>query len=136
MAAIEGPMPAGTAPAARTLAVGLTLAAAIVGAAIVLFLFTAPDLLKQTGLTRSIDAVTLSLYAAGVAFIALGGIVAIVRLGLGGTIALIGTLFWLAGCISFKSFNWVVAIPLVLAFLGALTPRQSSPIAYSRSGAP
>ena len=42
---------------------------------------------------------------------ALGGIVAFARLGLGGTIALIGTLFWLAGCITFKSFGWVLAVP-------------------------
>jgi thiosulfate reductase cytochrome b subunit len=121
MAILDGPMPAGTAPAARTMAAGLSLAAAIVGAATVAFLFAAPDLLQQTGLTRSIDAVSLSLYAAAVVFMALGGVVAIPRLGLGGVIALIGTLFWLAGSISFKSFNWVLAVPLVLAFLGALT---------------
>jgi thiosulfate reductase cytochrome b subunit len=34
---------------------------------------------------------------------------------------LIGVLFWLAGCISFKSFGWVLAAPLALGFLGALT---------------
>jgi thiosulfate reductase cytochrome b subunit len=121
MAILDGPMPAGTAPAAGTIAAGLTLAAALVGAATVAVLFVAPDLLKQTGLTRSIDAVSLSLYAAAAVFMALGGVVAIPRLGLGGVIALVGTLFWFAGCISFKSFNWLLAIPLVLAFLGALT---------------
>ena len=72
MAILEGPMPAGTAPAARTFATGLTLAAALVGAATVAVLFVAPDLLKQTGLTRSIDALSLSLYAAAVVFMALG----------------------------------------------------------------
>jgi len=121
MAIIDGAMPAGGTPAARNVTVGLSLAAAIVGAATVLFLFAAPDLLKQFGLTRPTDAVSLSLYAAAAVFMALGGLVAMPRLGLGGTIALIGTLFWLAGCISFKSFNWLLAVPLVLAFLGALT---------------
>ena len=120
MAVIEGAMPAG-APAARSVTVALTLAGALTGAAIVLFLFVAPDLLQQAGLTRPIDAVSLSLYAAAAVFMALGGIVAIARMGLGGTIGLVGALFWLAGCISFKSFGWLLAVPLILAFLGALT---------------
>ena len=120
MAVIEGAMPAG-APAARSVTVALTLAGALTGAAIVLFLFVAPDLLQQVGLTRPIDPVSLSLYAAAAVFMTLGGIVAIARLGLGGTIGLVGAVFWLAGCISFKSFGWLLAVPLILAFLGALT---------------
>ena len=120
MAVIEGAMPAGL-PAARSVTVALTLAGALTGAAIVLFLFVAPDLLQQVGLTRPIDPVSLSLYAAAAVFMALGGIVAIARLGLGGTIGLVGAVFWLAGCISFKSFGWLLAVPLILAFLGALT---------------
>ncbi len=120
MAVIEGAMPAG-APAARSVTVALTLAGALTGAAIVLFLFVAPDLLQQVGLTRPIDPVSLSLYGAAAVFMALGGIVAIARLGLGGPIGRVGAVFWLAGCISFKSFGWLLAVPLTLAFLGALT---------------
>ncbi len=70
-----------------------------------LFLFVAPDLLKQVGLTRPIDAMSISLYAAAAVFMALGGIVAIARLGLGGTIGLIGAFFWLAGCIELQELR-------------------------------
>lgn len=121
MTAIEGPMPAGGAPAARTAAVGLALAGAIAGGALVLFEFVAPNLLQPLGVTRPIDAVSLSLFAAAAVFMVLGGVTAIPRLGLGGSIALIGALFWTAGCISFKSFGWLLAVPVTLALLGALT---------------
>ena len=121
MAVVEGSVPAGTASAARNVTVGLSLAGAIIGAATVLVLVAAPDLLAPLGITRRLDALGLSLYAAAAVFTALGGIVALPRLGLGGSIALIGALFWLAGCIVFKSFTWLLALPLVLAFLGALT---------------
>lgn len=121
MAAIDGPMPAGAAPAARNVTIGLSLAGAIVGAALLLVMVFAPDLLRQLGHGFTPDEVSLSLYGAAVAFMVLGGLVAIPRLGLGGMIALIGALFWVAGCIAFKSFGWVLGAPLVLTFLGGLT---------------
>ena len=121
MAIAEGPLPPYAAPGARNTAAGLALIGAVTGAAFALFLFTAPDLLTPLGISRQADAVVVSLYAAAAVFMALGGIVAFARLGLGGAIALIGALFWLAGCIAFKSFGWLLAIPVTFAFLGALT---------------
>jgi len=114
-------MPAGAAPGARNTAAGLSLIGAITGAAFLLFLIAARDLLTPLGITRQADAVVASLYAAAVVFMALGGIVAFARLGLGGAIVLIGALFWMAGCIAFKSFGWLLAVPVGFAFLGALT---------------
>jgi thiosulfate reductase cytochrome b subunit len=121
MAIAEGTMPASATPGARNTAAGLSLIGAITGAAFVLFLIAARDLLTPLGITRQADAVVASLYAAAVVFMALGGVVAFARLGLGGTIVLIGTLFWMAGCIAFKSFGWLLAVPVAFAFLGALT---------------
>ena len=125
MAIAEGTLPAGTpagsAPGARNTGAGLSLIGAVTGAAFVLFLLVGRDLLTPLGITRQADAMTVSLYAAAVVFMALGGIVAFARLGLGGSIALIGALFWMAGCIAFKSFGWLLAVPVAFAFLGALT---------------
>jgi thiosulfate reductase cytochrome b subunit len=111
----------GFAPGARNATVGLSILGALSGAAIVALLVVTPALLATGGVDRAVDAVTLSLLAAGVAFMLLGGIVALPRLGLGGAIGLIGVLFWLCGCISFKSFGWVLGTPLLLGFLGAFT---------------
>jgi thiosulfate reductase cytochrome b subunit len=121
MAVIEGAMTPGAAPGARSTAAGLSLIGAVTGAAFVLFLVVARDLLTPLGIGRQADAVVVSLYAAAAVFMALGGIVAFARLGLGGSIALIGALFWMAGCIAFKSFGWLLAVPVTFAFLGALT---------------
>jgi thiosulfate reductase cytochrome b subunit len=121
MAIAEGTMPASATPGARNTAAWLSLIGAITGAAFVLFLIAARDLLTPLGITRQADAVVASLYAAAVVFMVLGGVVAFARLGLGGTIVLIGTLFWMAGCIAFKSFGWLLAVPVAFAFLGALT---------------
>lgn len=121
MAVVEGTMPAGAAPGARNTAAGLSLIGAITGGAFVLFLVVAPTLLAPLGIARPADAMVVSLYAAAAVFMALGGVVAFARLGLGGAIALIGALFWMAGCIAFKSFGWLLAVPVTFAFLGALT---------------
>lgn len=121
MAVVDGPVPAGQPLSARTLTFGISLAGALTGAAFVLMLFLAPERLPAFGITHPVDDVSRSLYAASVLFMALGGIVALPRLGLGGTIVLIGALFWVAACIVFRSFGWLPAVPLVLAVLAALT---------------
>ncbi len=121
MAVVDGSMPLGAAPGAKLSAAALCLIGAVTGGAFLLFLLVAPDLLKTLGIIRQSDAMVVSLYAAAVVFIALGGIVAFARLGLGGAIALIGALFWMAACIVFKSFGWLLAVPVAFAFLGALT---------------
>lgn len=108
-------------PGARNAAAGLSIVAALAGAAIVAMLLAAPAVLAAWGVDRPVDALTLSLLAAGAVFMLLGGVIAVPRLGLGGAIALIGVLFWLCGCISFKSFGWVLGAPLLLGFLGAFT---------------
>lgn len=121
MTVMEQGAPLGINPGARNTAAGLSLLGALAGAIIVVLLFAAPAMLAQWGVDRTADVVSVSLLAAGVVFMVLGGVVVMARLGLGGAIALIGVLFWLVGCIIFKSFGWVLAAPLVLAFLGALT---------------
>lgn len=112
-----GPGASGT----RTTGSALSLMGAVSGAAFVLFLVAARDLLTPLGITRQADSIVVSLLAAAVVFMGLGGVVTFARLGLGGAIVLIGALFWMAGCLAFKSFGWVLAVPVALAFLGALT---------------
>lgn len=121
MAVIEQGAPAGFDPGARNSSAGLSLLGAIAGAAIVVMLLVAHDTIVSWGVDRTPDPVTLSLLAAAVVFLLLGAIITVARLGLGGAIALIGVLFWIAGCITFKSFGWVLAAPIVLGFLGAMT---------------
>jgi thiosulfate reductase cytochrome b subunit len=118
---MEQGAPMGLHPGARNTAASLSLFGAVAGATIVVLLFVAPVMLAQWGVDREVDTVSVSLLAAGSAFMLLGGIVVLPRVGLGGAIVLIGVLFWLAGCISFKSFGWVLGAPLLFAFLGALT---------------
>ena len=93
MAVIEQGAPLGVNPGARNTAAGLSLVGAVAGAIIVVMLFVAPATLAQWGVERSIDAVTVSLLTTGIVFMALGGVIVIARLGLGGSIGLIGVLF-------------------------------------------
>lgn len=121
MTVMEQGAPMGFHPGARKTAASLSLIGAALAAVVVVLLFAAPAMLAQWGVDRAVDTVSISLLAAGVVFMVLGGVIVVPRLGLGGAIVLIGVLFWVAGCISFKSFGWVLAAPLLLAFLGALT---------------
>jgi thiosulfate reductase cytochrome b subunit len=118
---MEQGAPRGFHPGARNTAASLSVIGALTGAIVVVMLFVAPAVLAQWGVEQQVDTVSISLLAAGVVFMVLGGIIVLPRLGLGGAIVLIGVLFWVAGCISFKSFGWVLGVPLLLAFLGALT---------------
>jgi len=121
MAALEHGASVGLSPGARNTAAGLSLLGTLAGAAITIWLFVQPGANALLGIERSADAIAVSLLAAGVAFMLLGTVVLIVRLGLGGAIALIGVLFWLGGCIAFKSFSWTLAVPVAFGLLGALT---------------
>ena len=121
MAVIEQGAPSGFNPGARNTAAGLSLLAAVAGAAIVGLLLFADSLIVGWGVDQTPDSMTISLLAAAVVFVLLGAIITIARLGLGGAITLIGVLFWISGCITFKSFGWVLAAPIVLGFLGAMT---------------
>jgi len=136
MAVAEQGAPMGFLPGARNTAASLSLIGAVAGAVIVVLLFAAPATLAQWGVEQAIDTVSISLLAAGVAFMLLGGIIVLPRLGLGGAIVLIGALFWIAGCVSYKSFGWALGVPLLLAFLGALTGMISNDrhVAESNSG--
>lgn len=121
MAVAEHELPAGMNPGARAVTVGLCVLGAASGAAATGWLLLQPGANDVLGVDHAADAVSLSLLAAGVLFMLLGGIVAIRRLGPGGAVGLLGVLFWLIGCIVFKSFSWALAVPLVLALAGALT---------------
>ena len=121
MTVAEQGAPSGLNPGARNTAAGLSVLAAIAGATAIALMLFARDLIVSWGVDQTPDTITLSLLAAGVVFVLLGGIIAVARLGLGGAITLIGVLFWIAGCITFKSFGWVLAAPIVLGFLGAMT---------------
>jgi thiosulfate reductase cytochrome b subunit len=113
--------PMGSPDVARGTAVVLGLLGTAAAGAITALLIASPALLQPYGIGRTLDAMSLSLYAAAAVFMLLGCIVALPRLGLGGTLMLIGALFWFAGCIVFKSFGWLLALPAALALLGALT---------------
>ena len=143
MAAIEHGAPYGAEPGAQKTSAALSLLGAVAGIAVVVMLIVAAATLKTMGIDRPTDPVTLSLLAAGAVFMLGGGIVAMSRLGLGGAVALVGALFWIAGCISFKSFGWILAAPVVLGFLGALTgliandrkvSAQDATLIYRQSG--
>ncbi len=121
MVLIEQPAPAAVSPGARNSAAALSLAGGLAGAMFVLVLFIAPELLAPLGVTRPADALTVSLYGAAAVFMVLGGVLGLPRPGLGGAVALLGVLFWMAGCIVFKSFGWLLALAPALAFAGALT---------------
>jgi thiosulfate reductase cytochrome b subunit len=121
MAVIEQGAPAGFQPGARNTAALLSIAGAICGAAVIAANILARDAVAPWGLDRQFDVVPLSLFAAGIVFMLAGGLISFMRLGLGGTIALCGSLFWIGGCITGHSFGWLLTVPVVLAFLGALT---------------
>lgn len=133
MTVMEHGAPAGFHPGARNTAAGLSLVGAVLGAIVVAVLVLAPTTLVQWGIDRQVDTISISLLAAGVVFMVLGGIIVLPRPGLGGAIALIGVVFWMAGCISFKSFGWVLGIPALLTFLGSLTGLISNDRAVSLS---
>ena len=133
MTVIEQGAPAGFRPGARNTAVSLSIAGALIGAALIVADMFAHDAVAPWGLDRELDAVPLSLLAAGVAFMLVGGLIALARPGMGGTIVLCGVLFWAAGCITGYSFGWLLALPLVLAFLGALTGMITNDGSASRS---
>ncbi len=121
MAVMEQGMPAGADRGARNAASALSGLAALGGAAIVVWLFVQPGENKFLGVERVADPIALSLLAAAVVFLVIGAVIGLARLGLGGAIALTGVLFWLIGCIVFKSFSWALLLPVALGFLGALT---------------
>jgi thiosulfate reductase cytochrome b subunit len=120
MAVIDEGTPTGFEPGARATAAGLSLIGGITSAAVIILLAFLP-MLVPLGVERSIDTISLSLLAAGVVFMLLGGVIIVPRLGLGGAIVLLGVLFWMAGCITFRSFSLALGVPVLLAFLGALT---------------
>ena len=135
MAVMDAGAPMGTSPRAMvpTTAPVLTFlgaAAAIVLLALYLF---SPTTLDAIWVTQSTDIVGLSLYAAAILFIAAGGVLMIVRPGLGGSTALVGVFGWLFGCIACKDFGYALAVPVVLAGLGALTALISNDHQRSRS---
>ncbi len=133
MAVMEQGAPAGFDPGAKTTAIALSLLGAVAGAAIVLLILFASDLAAGWGIDQALSTVPLSLLAAAIVFMLAGGLVALTRLGLGGVIVLTGALCWMAGCITYYSFGWLLAVPPVLALLGALTGMIGNDRAASRS---
>jgi thiosulfate reductase cytochrome b subunit len=131
MSVMEQGAPAGFQPGARNTAAILSIVGGIAGGAVILADVFAHDAVASWGLERNLDVVPLSLLAAGVAFTLAGGFIALMRLGLGGTIVLCGALLWMAGCVTGYSFGWLLAIPVVLAFLGALTGMIANDAAVS-----
>ena len=143
MAVIDHPAPLGSNPGARRPAIALSFLAAVIAAAIAIWLFVQPDANDWLGVDHGVDTMSVSLLAAGVVFILLGAVVASSRAAMGGAIVLIGVVFWLIGCIVFKSFSWALAAPVALGLLGALdgmvfNDRQASEtdsrLVYRQSG--
>jgi thiosulfate reductase cytochrome b subunit len=105
----------------RRTAVALSLAGGLAGLVIIIVMFVWPAGLEPLGVAALSNPVVLSLLGAGALFMLAGGVLTLPRMGLGGAIALTGALFWMAGCIAFKSFGWTLGAPALLGFLGALT---------------
>ena len=121
MAVIEQGAPTHFQPGARATAAILSIVGGLAGGAVILAEVFAHDAVASWGLERNLDVMPVSLFAAGAVFMLGGGLIALARLGLGGTIALCGALFWMVGAITGYSFGWLLAVPVVLGFLGALT---------------
>jgi thiosulfate reductase cytochrome b subunit len=121
MTVIEPAAPAGITPGARNTSAGLTVLGGLAGAAIIAWLVAQPGANALLGVDRAADALSLSLLAAGALFLLIGGGVAMRRLFIGGAVALIGVVFWLVGCIVFKSFSWTLAVPVALGLLGSVS---------------
>lgn len=126
MVAMEQGAPAEVSAGPGRTAAALSLLGAIAGVTIAVWLLIQPGANTMLGVDRTADAVSVSLLGAAALFMLLGAVVLLTRLGLGGAVALIGALFWLVGCIAFKSFSWTLALPPALAFLGAMTGMVSS----------
>jgi thiosulfate reductase cytochrome b subunit len=132
MTAVGQGTPIGAAPGSRYIATGLCLVGAVLAVVIAgLLLVPSEQTAANFGLDRQIDATTVSLLAAGAVFMLLGTIITLPRAGLGGAIVLIGVLFWIAGCISFKSFGWALGTPVGLALVGAVAGLIASDRALS-----
>jgi thiosulfate reductase cytochrome b subunit len=118
---MEPAAPAGIAPGARNTSAVLMVGGGIASAAIAAWLVAQPGANDWLGVDHAANAVALSLLAAGVLFLLIGGGVAARRLFMGGAIAIVGVLFWLAGCIAFKSFSLTLGAPVALGLLGAVS---------------
>lgn len=124
-----------TSPRGRATASTLALLGAIIGAATIAGVFALPQVTAQLGIERGLGALPASLLAAGALFLLAGGLAVFARLGLGGVVILTGVLLWIAGCIAYYSFGWVLAAPAVLGLLGALTAMIGNDVHVSRSDA-
>jgi thiosulfate reductase cytochrome b subunit len=136
MASIAGTQaaPAGAdAPLLQKAAAGLILGSGLVAA--VIALATPTGLLASAGLKASADPFLIATFGASAVFLLLGGIVSIVRAGLGGGFALFGTLLYAMALIVGKTFGPLDAAPLILGLVGSVTAlishdyvvRQSDP---------
>jgi thiosulfate reductase cytochrome b subunit len=117
----------------RKVAAGLVVGAGILAALVSVALPT--GFLEPWGLRPSADAAVIASFAAGALFLLLGGVLVLVRPGLGGGIALFGTLVHVTALIMGNTFAPIEAAALVLGLVGSisalvandLVARQSDP---------
>lgn len=114
-------MPAMPMGGGRGTAALLSIAGGVIGIIVLILILAVPAWVATLGVGPIVSPVSLSLFAVAALFMIAGGLLSLPRMGLGGAIALTGTLLWLIGCITAKNIGWIVATPIVLSFLGALT---------------
>ncbi len=108
----------GPASRPRAIAAILVLVAGVISAVIAA---TLPfDVLAQWGVGSSTDPLLIAAYAAAALFLLLGGALVVVRPGLGGGIALFGTLVYVTALIVGKSFGALYSVPMALGFIGSI----------------
>src|SRR5690349_11012380 len=87
----------------------LTFAGAATGLALLICLLLIPSALPPLAIEPVSNVATLSIYGVAILFMAAGGLLMLVRPGLGGSIALVAALGWLAGSIFSKELGFALA---------------------------
>src|SRR5688572_14012783 len=107
-------------PASRPRAIAAALVL-VAGATSALIAATLPfGVLAQWGVGGSTDPLLVATYAASALFLLLGGALTVVRPGLGGGVALFGTIVYVTALIVGKSFGALYSVPMALGFIGSI----------------
>ncbi len=109
----------------------LVLAAGALAALVAIALPT--GLLAPWGLQLSAEPAVIATFAAGALFLLLGGVLTFVRPGLGGGIALFGTLIYATALVVGTTFGPIEATPLLLGLVGSVSALVANDLAVRHS---
>jgi thiosulfate reductase cytochrome b subunit len=134
MASIAETQSAPVRPAAQLIkkaGAALVLGAGLIAAAVAVA--TPTGLLAPAGLEPSADPFVVATFGASALFLLLGGIVTLARPGLGGGLALFGTLLHATALIAGNTFGPIDAAPLVLGLAGSVTALVNNDLVLRQS---